>query len=160
MFHFKPNPPKPFSNALFPLSKRRGVRGEVSIFLSCGEFTPFKRLSGRAVSFLHLIGECSGYRQSGNNARKPYIIFIEGLFLGSNEIIKFPMGTADTKHFCIPGVFVVPHSIQKCFVIKFDNVEKQEITLQKLFLRVCKIKGAKVISCFQHLVPQEFPTTH
>ena len=50
---------------------------------------PIKHLSGRAVSLLHLNGAL--FRRTANSKimpRKPYIIFIVGLFTGSNENYK------------------------------------------------------------------------
>jgi hypothetical protein len=62
LFHYTPNPPMLFSNA-FPMV----------YFSYCGESTPkeTKRLSCRAVSLLHLIGECLGYRQYKSHNKTP-----------------------------------------------------------------------------------------
>lgn len=68
----------PFSNA-FPM---------VYFFL-LRRVHPIKHLSGRAVSLLHLNG--AFFRRTANSKimpRKPYIIFIEGLFSGSNDNYK------------------------------------------------------------------------
>jgi hypothetical protein len=46
--------------------------------------------------------------------RKPLIGFIEDIFRVVMKTIKgFPMGTDATNIFCIPGVFVGPHSHTK-----------------------------------------------
>ena len=63
LFHSAPNPPMPFPYA-FP----------IVYFSYCVESTPkeTKRLSGRAVSLLHLIGECLGYRQYKKATIRPH----------------------------------------------------------------------------------------
>ena len=95
--------PKSFSHA-FPMV----------CFSFLRRVSPIKSPNGRAVSNYTLSVRCSSFANPRIMPRKPLIGFIEDIFRVVMKTIKgFPMGTDATNIFCIPGVFVGPHSHTK-----------------------------------------------